>query len=209
MATRSCAPTAGKRVRSIQPHAAASLACVLVGCGPYRVSTENARASFVAQASCPPNQVTVKERPDLDHATLLFRSLSRPPADIAADRVRLEVWKDTQRKSSAVSWSNSQVFELDGCGVHSLLACKFWHGLVQCSDVVPLEEGSDPVAGTPQIEYPRSSVSRAGATPEMLEATAAQLDASGQTGIAQMLRAVAEQLRKERHDPGSSGSDPK
>ncbi len=191
------------------------------GCGElYAISTAEARARFVEETSCPSDRVSVTERPDLDHETLVrdFGSGSRPPADVAADPARLRIWRNTQRAESLNHRVGFRVFEFMGCGaVKSLYACYRWHGGVSCEQVALLDDGPDPGGETrqPKREEMSSDIVQAFITsvleqhsgaesqtsvtvvafPEILDRVAAQLDAAGQTAAAEKLRARAAELR--------------
>jgi hypothetical protein len=96
-----------------------------------------------------------------------------PPPEIAADPARAQVWGQTQQDRT----KDLHVVTARGCGTETAYECRFFaeNRAPMCTRAVAL-----PVVGE---------------RPEMLEALAAQMDASGQTSAAQALRARAQQLR--------------
>jgi hypothetical protein len=144
--------------------------------------------------SCPKQQIEIGMSRALDPP--------QPPADVAADPARLTIWRGqhagpvTHRTVSA-----------SGCGQKAEVTCDYGvvpgvpgvtnsTGVWACNVPPPSSPASVAldVLAKAQLEA-LATGSGVGAKPEALEALAAQLDALGQTAMAQALRAKAQQLR--------------
>jgi hypothetical protein len=96
---------------------AAAGALGLPSCG---TDTSFARRDFALHVSCPPEQVVVVHRPELDRPLPPYPT---PPAEVAADAKRLAFWRsnvDEKRKAMA-----DYLWEATGCGRRELLSCVY------------------------------------------------------------------------------------
>ncbi len=87
---------------------------VIKGCTALPGQT---REEFSQVYSCPMGSITSKERDDVQATE--FVKPKAPPADVATDPARLEVWKSNQSQPWDVHF-----FELTGCGHHVLWGCR-------------------------------------------------------------------------------------
>jgi hypothetical protein len=105
---------------------------------------DGARDHFVKALSCPADRVQVKARPDLGYGDLLpALRTGEPPAEVAADPERLELWQEQQAIAQATRRANADaaydVFEVSGCGRTVRLGCRHpqdTRGRTTLSDVV-------------------------------------------------------------------------
>jgi hypothetical protein len=101
---------------------------LFVGCGglfsgmPYATG---ARTIFSQDQTCPPERVTVTERPDVPaHQILGGTTEDKPPAAVAADPGRLKMWNDQHAGSSAAIDASWKVYEVRGCDLDAYYACQ-------------------------------------------------------------------------------------
>ena len=95
------------------------VAALLMGC---KNLNEAAREEFSRTHTCPPERVEARERRDLSPASFVRKRT--PPAEIAADPGRLEMWEEEQEKERAAANAfGDEVFELRGCGHQTLMTC--------------------------------------------------------------------------------------
>jgi hypothetical protein len=166
-----------------------------------------ARETFSKLATCPPERVTVVERPDYRRPV----PPASPPPDVVADPERLALWHQQREKDRKEAGDNpcfgDTPFEATGCGRRIIMCCGHPEGsspgTIDGSKVgcVPQPDDSPAPAG---VSSTQGNVVVADATPEMLETLAAQMDASGQTAVAQRLRARAQHLRAAGTGPAMS-----
>ena len=104
---------------------------VLVLLAACKRSTDSAGAKqeFSKKYSCPDDRVTVKERGDIDPATLLYPPSAdeAPPDEVKNDPGRLAKWQadhKEQRETVEAGYRRSyQIYEASGCDHAVLLAC--------------------------------------------------------------------------------------
>jgi hypothetical protein len=140
------------------------------------------RAVTAASAawSCPEDRIQVAP------ADIPLGAVQQPPPDIASDPARLAIWRRGRPHPSDV-----RDFSVSGCGKTGTIECRYAYDVAQqgllwtCAVPNPLI-----VDVTARVEW-LGTQPVVGATPEMLETMAAQMDASGQTAVAQMREGTA------------------
>jgi hypothetical protein len=101
----------------------------LVGCKRLSNAKSNAaKEDFAKRYSCPEDRVTVKERKDVNPATLLAPDVKEsPPDEVKKDPGRLAKWeadrKEKLEEKEAGYKRSFTIFESSGCGHTVLLAC--------------------------------------------------------------------------------------
>ena len=91
-----------------------------LGCGEKL--RDGASAVFVKTVVCPASRVSVTARPDVAPHTIYSPPRRTPPADIAADPGRLELWKSQQPTTPDVD-AIAKSYTVTGCGQTALYAC--------------------------------------------------------------------------------------
>jgi hypothetical protein len=83
--------------------------------------------TFASTYSCPAQQITVANRPDLVpyDVSSPWRKPAAPPDEVKSDPARLAVWQANQAKANDHSGYNKRrdVLEATGCGHHALYVC--------------------------------------------------------------------------------------
>ncbi len=101
---------------------------LLVAASGCSKNEEYARERFGVMHSCPVDTVTIKKRPDLKWSAVGWSgSNESPPAEVAADPVRLAKWKEDQAKTYEPlikSLDEHDVYEAHGCGHDGYVGCK-------------------------------------------------------------------------------------
>jgi hypothetical protein len=132
--------------RLATPALVAAVAVMAAACASL---SGGAKTEFATGYFCPPDRITVAERPDLKHPTTAHVEiplLPPPPAEVQADPQRLAMYNEAAKKRREVVESLGGTvdnpltyYEVHGCGHHVVYGC--WHGRnrVQCS--VLHEEG--------------------------------------------------------------------
>lgn len=87
---------------------------------PY---ASGAQQVFTQDQSCPADRVTVVPRPDVAPHTLFPQNAATPPAAIAADPARLQVWTAQNGQDNAAIDAAWSTFQATGCGVVTMYAC--------------------------------------------------------------------------------------
>jgi hypothetical protein len=88
---------------------------------PYPIG---AQMIFAQKETCPADRITVTPRPDVPPHTILAHHGGEPPADIAADPERMQLWAAQHGENLAVLDSTWRTFELRGCNVQALYVCQ-------------------------------------------------------------------------------------
>jgi hypothetical protein len=97
---------------------------LVAGGGCVSVSAGAAIAYTAKDASCPPQQLTAVARPDVNAVDYAASYVGGPNAEIAANPERLAYWRKTQIETWQGLMSGRTVFEMRGCTVHNLIACR-------------------------------------------------------------------------------------
>jgi hypothetical protein len=71
---------------------------------------------------CPLDQVRVTPRPDIAPHTLLGTTAT-PPAEIASDPARLQMWRGMMAQQSATIDLSGQTYQITGCGKQAYYVC--------------------------------------------------------------------------------------
>jgi len=90
----------------------------LCGC---QSAAEGAKAQFSEERVCPLERVEVRARPELKPSQ--FTRPSAPPADVAADPARLQLWQAEQARFAANNDDWGEVVEARGCSGHVFYVC--------------------------------------------------------------------------------------
>jgi hypothetical protein len=85
------------------------------------VATDGAKEHFSQSQTCPLDRVEVRERPELKPSQ--FYKSPAPPADVAADPGRLQMWRNTQAENAANHSKFESIVEARGCDKHVFYAC--------------------------------------------------------------------------------------
>jgi hypothetical protein len=124
-----------------------------------------------------------------------------PPTDVAADPARLTIWKGqhdgpvTHRTLSAAGCDHKGDVTCDYGVVPGVPGVTNNTGVWACSVSPPNSPASVALDTIVKAQLQGLATGSAVVKPEMLEGLATQMDASGQTAVAQALRAKAQQLR--------------
>ena len=89
-------------------------------CGCQSV-TDGAKEQFSEEHTCPLDRIEARARPELKPSQL--REPSTPPADIASDPGRLQLWRAEQAKFASNDDARGQVVEARGCDAHVFYTC--------------------------------------------------------------------------------------
>jgi hypothetical protein len=159
-------------------------ALTLLACSGCSLQSRAVTAASTAW-SCPEDRIQVAP------VDIPLGAVQQPPPEIAADPARLAIWRKGRPDPSDL-----REFSASGCGKTGAIECRYAYDYVNqglhwvCAVPNPLIVD---ISGRVDGLGPQSGV--VGATPEALEALAAQMDASGQATVAEALRAKAQQLR--------------
>jgi hypothetical protein len=95
---------------------AATLSCALGGCTSL---DEGARQEFSNQFTCPASSITVTERSDLDADEIEHGPPPKPPPEVAADPVRLDLWN----KQHQPIHTGHTIYQAEGCNHEVFYSC--------------------------------------------------------------------------------------
>jgi hypothetical protein len=82
----------------------------------------DAMATFSASYACPQDQITARARPD-QHYTAHWYTRP-PPADVAADPRRLQLWNAEEARRKTEAEDTNKALQITGCGHDIILFCK-------------------------------------------------------------------------------------
>jgi hypothetical protein len=114
----------GDRFRRTAQRATLLLSSLLLIAGAGCVSTRDAIGYVAKNAACPPEQLTAVERPDVNAVDYAASYIGGPNAEIAANPERLAYWRKTQIETWQGLMGHRKVFEIRGCTIHNLIACR-------------------------------------------------------------------------------------
>jgi len=83
-----------------------------------------AQMIFTQAETCPGDRITVTPRPDVPPHTILAHHGGEPPADVAADPERMQLWAAQHGENLAEIDSTWKTFELRGCDRQALYVCQ-------------------------------------------------------------------------------------
>jgi len=89
-------------------------------CGCQSVA-DGAKDQFAQEHVCPLERVEARARPEVKPSQ--FARPSTPPADVAADPGRLQLWQAEREKLAANNDEWGEVVEARGCNVHVFYVC--------------------------------------------------------------------------------------
>jgi len=103
----------------------AIIATILAGAGCTTELSlhDGAGQSFAGEHTCPLGRLTIRARPDLPPHVVLPPRVDPPPAEIAADPERLQMWNQQQAASHPDLDRFASTFEVSGCRTTELFVC--------------------------------------------------------------------------------------